>query len=118
MYWYEWGPDVPDPSSIFEPHFAEYPHVYRDEELMALLDRARAATNRDERLQLYGEVDRLVVAEHAAIVPLAYPRGGLVRRRWVSGVWMNGPWRSCLDEAVVDPELRRSAATRAADPPA
>ena len=118
MYWWAWTPDVPDPSSVFEPHFAEYPHIYRDDKLMALLERARATTDRDERLRLYGEVDRLVVAEHAAIVPLSYPGGMLVRRRWVSGVWKNEYFHSCLDEAVVDAELRRSTPTRGADPPA
>jgi oligopeptide transport system substrate-binding protein len=112
MYWWGWVPDVPDPSSVFEPQFAEYPQVYRDDELMALLERARAATDRDERLRLYGKVDRLVVAEHASIVPVHYPGGKLVRRRWVSGVWRSAYFWSCLDEAVVDAELRRSAATQ------
>jgi ABC-type transport system substrate-binding protein/class 3 adenylate cyclase len=120
LYWWAWVPDVPDPSSVFEPQFAEYPHVYRDDDLMALLERARGTTDRNERLRLYGEVDRLVVAEHAALVPLNYLGGKLVRRRWVSGVWQNAYFYSCLDEAVVDAELRdelrRSAPTRGAAP--
>ena len=117
MYSWGWTPDVPDPSSVFDPHFAEYPDIYRDDDLVALLERARATTNRDERLRLYGEVDRLVVAEHAAIVPLSYPGEWLMRREWVLGVWANEYFIGCLDEAVVDVELRRSASTRAADPP-
>jgi len=106
MYLYAWTPDVPDPSSVFEPHFTEYPDIYRDDALMSLLQRAGAETDRDERLRLYGDVDRLVVAEHVAMVPLAYRRTQLVRRGWVSGVWTNPYFCSALDEAVVDADER------------
>lgn len=106
MSWMGWIPDIPDPNSMFEPQFAEFPQLYRNDELMELLEQAHATTDRDERLRLYGEVDRLVVAEHAAVAPLIYPTDLLTRRPWVSGVWDNGHDMSSLDEAVVDVELR------------
>jgi len=106
MYWYAWVPDVPDPISVFEAHFSEFAHVYRDDELLALLARAQRTTNRDERLGLCGDLDRLIVAEHAAIVPLSYSRTEVVRRPWVTGVGHSPYQAGHLDEAFIDAELR------------
>jgi ABC-type transport system substrate-binding protein len=80
--------------------------VYRDEQIETLLDRARSVRDQAERLRLYHEIDRLWVAEQAAILPVFYGRTLLARRPWVRGVSsspMSGPR---LDLAVVN---RRSS---------
>ena len=45
-------------------------------ELVDLLNQARASRNQDERLELYGRVDRLLVAEWVILMPVAYLRTG------------------------------------------
>ena len=52
-------------------------------------------------MRLYHDVDRLWVAEHAAILPLFYNRRMLVRRPWVEGLWANPLTQAQLDRAVV-----------------
>jgi ABC-type transport system substrate-binding protein len=122
MFMFAWTPDVPDPASVFDSQFSEYPFVYRDESLLELLARARGETDRDERLRLYREIDRLIVAEHASIVPVSYRRAMWHRRPWVSKLRANGYYLPTLDGVTVDAELRdelrRSAPTRGAGPPA
>jgi hypothetical protein len=99
-------PDVPDPSAVFDPTFVQYSRVYRDDALVELVVRARTETDRNERLRLYREIDRIVVAEHASIVPVSYRRTVTLRRSWVSGYWADGYFDSALDEVVVDAKLR------------
>ncbi len=101
-FWFAgWTADYPDPDGFFRGLFEiEWP-FYRDEELRELLQRARFLTDRDERMRLYHEVDRLWVAEHAAILPVAYPRMMLLRRPWIEGLWANPLSRPQLDQVEV-----------------
>jgi hypothetical protein len=41
------------------------------------------------------------VGEHAAILPIAYPRSTLLRRPWVGGLWASPLSRAHLDTVVV-----------------
>ncbi|MDQ3889059.1 MAG: ABC transporter substrate-binding protein [Actinomycetota bacterium] len=96
-----WTADYPDPDGFFRGFFEiEWP-FYRDGELRELLQRARFLTDRDERMRLYHEVDRVWVAEHAAILPVAYPRMMLLRRPWIEGLWANPLSRPQLDQVEV-----------------
>jgi ABC-type transport system substrate-binding protein len=77
--------------------------VFRSEEMVGLIARARSTRDEDERLRLYRELDRLVVAEHAALVPIAYSHTLLLHRPWVEGV-LESPLvylLSTADQAVV-----------------
>jgi peptide/nickel transport system substrate-binding protein/oligopeptide transport system substrate-binding protein len=96
-----WTADYPDPDGFFRGLFEGESTFYLDEELVSLVQEARSVRNQDERMRLYHEVDRLWVAEHAAILPLAYGRTLLVRRPWVEGLWANPLARLHLDEVVV-----------------
>jgi ABC-type oligopeptide transport system substrate-binding subunit len=78
----------------------------RDDEIDRLLHDARSIRNRDERLRLYREADRLLVAERAALVPLAYGRGSIHVRPWIQGFWTNAVAGATLADLVVRPELR------------
>jgi ABC-type oligopeptide transport system substrate-binding subunit len=48
-----------------------------------LLERARRATDQDERLALYRQADR-ILAEEAVIVPLIYSQQHMMVKPWVS----------------------------------
>ena len=82
-----WTADFPDPDGFFRGLFVrdEGPfHV--DDEIEELLLRARSLQDQGERMRLYHELDRLWVAERAAILPLSYGRVMLLTRPWVRGL--------------------------------
>jgi hypothetical protein len=49
------------------------------------------------------------VGEHAAILPIGYPRSILLRRPWIEGLWASPLSRAHLDTVVV---RERSEAAR------
>ncbi|MEK6275755.1 MAG: ABC transporter substrate-binding protein [Actinomycetota bacterium] len=97
-----WVADFPDPEGVFPPLLAVFPFL-RDEEITALLDQARALRDQDERMRLFREVDRLLVAERCALLPTTYRAVVLLRRPWVHGLRSTpvlGP-STPLDQVVV-----------------
>ena len=97
-----WTADYPDPDGFFRGLFyaTGWP-FYHDDEIDGLIAEARSLRDQAERMRLYHEVDRLWVAEHAAILPLFYGRTMLVRRPWVDGLWANPLSKAQLDQVVV-----------------
>jgi ABC-type transport system substrate-binding protein/class 3 adenylate cyclase len=97
-----WTADYPDPDGFFRGLFGAtgWP-FYTDDDITDLLARARSLRDQGERMRLYHELDRLWVAEHAAILPLFYGRTMLVRRPWVDGLWANPLTKLQLDQVVV-----------------
>ncbi|MBW3593703.1 MAG: ABC transporter substrate-binding protein, partial [Actinobacteria bacterium] len=108
-----WTADYPDPDGFFRGLFRLAWPFHRDEDLDELLDRARFLTEPGERMRLYHEIDRLWVAERAAILPLAYPRVMLLRRPWVTGLSANPLSRALLDQVVLEREPAVVGALRA-----
>jgi ABC-type transport system substrate-binding protein/class 3 adenylate cyclase len=96
-----WTADYPDPDGFFRGFFEVAWPFYRDRDLDELLARARSLTDQAERMRLYHEVDRLWVAERAAILPVLYPRRMLLRRPSVHGLWANPLKPAQLDEVTV-----------------
>ncbi|HSK15628.1 MAG TPA: ABC transporter substrate-binding protein [Gaiellaceae bacterium] len=96
-----WTADYPDPDGFFRGLLTSHGPFYRDDEILELLEQGRSAQDQGERMRAYHEVDRLWVAEHAAILPLAYPRSALLRRPWVEGLWASPLSRAHLDAVVV-----------------
>ena len=100
-----WLADYPDPDGFFRGLLTDPCDPLVDtgmtRELVDLLDQARASRDQDERLALYGRVDRLLVAEWVAVVPLAYLRTVLLRRPWVHGLWANSLTSFRLDGVMV-----------------
>ena len=73
--WYSgWHADYPDPDGFYLGFLELDLPLYRDDETNAILARARASRDRDERLRLYREFERLWIGERAALVPLSYAR--------------------------------------------
>ncbi len=108
-----WFADFPDPEGVFRGLIGDPKDPWlNDPEVQALLERARASRDRDERLRLYAELDRRLVADEATMVPVAYSRAAILRRPWVHGVWANALTPLHLDGAVV--ERTRDPAARGA----
>ena len=103
-----WLADYPDPDGFFRGLLTDPCDPLVDaemtRELVDLMNQARASRDQDERLALYGRVDRLLVAEWVAVVPLAYSRTALLRRPWVHGLWANALTPFRLDGVIVDRE--------------
>ncbi len=101
-----WLADYPDPDGFFRGLMNDpsdpIAGVEETEQAVAILGRARASHDQDERLRLYREVDRLLVAEWVAVVPLAYLRTTLLHRSWVHGLWANSLTSFRLDGVMVD----------------
>jgi ABC-type transport system substrate-binding protein/class 3 adenylate cyclase len=86
-----WSADVPDPAGFLAATLKSgsgpTAALYRDDEVVALVDRALDATDREERLRLMQELERIWISERVAVVPLGYQNTGVLRRPWVEGFW-------------------------------
>jgi ABC-type transport system substrate-binding protein len=96
-----WLPDYPDPDGMIGPFIASIRGLHHDRGVDQLLERARSVPHRDERLELYREVERTWLGEQVALVPVTYGRQLTVRRRGIDGLWANPFTVATLDEAVV-----------------
>jgi ABC-type transport system substrate-binding protein/class 3 adenylate cyclase len=98
-----WKADYPDPDGFFRGLLTSDLPFYVDDDIEELLERGRSLGNKDERMRLYHELDRLWVTEHAAILPLSYGRSVAVRRPWIEGFWANPLSKASIDQVVVKP---------------
>jgi ABC-type transport system substrate-binding protein/class 3 adenylate cyclase len=101
MWWSGWVADFPDPDGFFRGLLRQEWPLYRDDDILELLDQGRSLRDQGERMRAYHEVDRLWVSERAAILPLAYPRSVLLRRPWIDGLWASPLSRAHLDTVVI-----------------
>ncbi len=97
-----WHADYPDPDGFYLGFLELDLPLYRDEETDAVLARARASRDRDERLRLYREFERLWIGQRVAIVPLSYARQLLLRRPEVTCLRLNPMRVFHLEQVVVD----------------
>jgi ABC-type transport system substrate-binding protein/class 3 adenylate cyclase len=114
LWCWGWVADFPDPDAMLRVFLADSP-ILDDPEISALLERAASLRNQDERLQAYREIDRLLVAERVALVPLHYDRMLLASRPWIAGLHSLPllPHGGPLDWLEVD-EARRARRSREA----
>jgi ABC-type oligopeptide transport system substrate-binding subunit len=96
-----WTVDYPDPDGFYRGFLRQPLDLYCDEEIEELVAEARSLRDPSERMRLYHEIDRLFVAERAAILPITYGRAMLVRRPWVECLWANPMSGAHLDQVVV-----------------
>ncbi len=83
-----WLADYPDPDSMLRVLFHSSeginPPRWHHERFDALVEEAARITNQQERLDLYREADRILIAEEAVIMPLGYVQGRYLVKPWVS----------------------------------
>jgi ABC-type transport system substrate-binding protein/class 3 adenylate cyclase len=109
MWWTGWTADYPDPDGFFRGllMLGQWP-FYRDDDILELLEHGRSLRDQGERMRVYHEVDQRWVGEHAAVLPIAYPRSILLRRPWVKGLWASPLSRAHLDTVVVGERTERT----------
>jgi len=97
-----WTVDYPDPDGFFRGFLRQDQwDFYRDDEIVERIERARSLRDQGERMRAYHEIDRLMVTERAAILPVAYKRMMLLRRPWVEDVQTNPMSGAYFDQVVV-----------------
>jgi ABC-type oligopeptide transport system substrate-binding subunit/DNA-binding SARP family transcriptional activator len=101
MFIFGWWADYPDPADFLADSFIRRHTGWRNEGYDRLLAEAKGRLNRAERIELYREADRILIAE-APIVPLLYPRYHLLVKPWVTkypvspmGIWF---WKDVILE--------------------
>jgi oligopeptide transport system substrate-binding protein len=95
-----WVSDYPDPDGMLGTFLASQ-SITPDDELSRLLEQARSLRARDERLELYREVDRRLVAETVRVVPTMYDSWFVIHRPHVEGIWTHAMGIGPLDEVIV-----------------
>ena len=86
MWFAGWHADYPDPDGFYLGLLELGLPLYRDEETDSVLASARASRDRDERLRLYREFERIWIGQRAALVPISYARQLVLRRPNVQGL--------------------------------
>jgi oligopeptide transport system substrate-binding protein len=94
-----WAADYPDPDGMIGSFLATHGSSYPGLEPLAA--RARSTRSRDDRLRLYRELDRELVAERVGLVPMFYDAWFLTHRPWLEGVWATPTQLGSLEEVVV-----------------
>jgi len=72
---------------------------FHNETFDRLVEQARSLTDQRQRMQLYHKADELLVAEEAAIIPLAYTRTITLVQPWIKG-WQH--WGVSAADLIVD----------------
>ena len=67
----------------------------------ALVARARPLQDRDARLDLFRQADRVLVAEQTWVVPVLYDAFSMLHRPNVEGLWAHAMGPAPLDEVIV-----------------
>jgi oligopeptide transport system substrate-binding protein len=83
-----WGAGYPDPDNFLRVVFhstegSNYPR-WRNAHFDALVEEATWVTDQAERMELYRQADRMLVAEEAVILPLSYGCGRMLVKPWVT----------------------------------
>jgi ABC-type transport system substrate-binding protein/class 3 adenylate cyclase len=108
VHLWSWGfnADYPDPDGhigTLVDWFRSWGVAGPRAELEGLVDRARSLRSGDERLALYREADRQLVAEQVLVVPSTYESASLAYRPWIEGPWTSPLTISPLSDLVVQP---------------
>jgi ABC-type transport system substrate-binding protein/class 3 adenylate cyclase len=98
-----WWADYPDPDGFFRGLIRTDRGFYRDDEIVEMIDEARSLRDQGARMRLYNAIDRALIADRCAILPLFYSRGLIVRRPWVENVWASPMSGAHFDQAQLGP---------------
>jgi ABC-type transport system substrate-binding protein/class 3 adenylate cyclase len=101
LWYWPFFADYPDPDGMLTRLLHVYPSLYSDTEIEDSLRRARAMPDRDMRIQLYRDAERLWIKDRAALVPVSYLRHRILRRPWVEGFWTSSILPATFEHVVV-----------------
>ena len=82
-----WSADYPDPDNMLRVtfHSSEGLNIPRwhNPQFDTLVESAKTITDHANRMQLYSQADRILVAEQAVIMPLGYSSGWMLAKSWI-----------------------------------
>jgi ABC-type oligopeptide transport system substrate-binding subunit len=82
-----WSADYPDPDNMLRVtfHSSEGLNVPRwsNSQFDTLVESAKRITDHTNRMHLYSQADRILVAEQAVIMPLGYSSGWMLAKPWI-----------------------------------
>jgi ABC-type transport system substrate-binding protein len=108
LFEWAWDADYPDPDGMLGALLDVQP-VTRDAETERLVARARSLRARDERIALYREADRRLVADQVRIVPVDYSFRHVFHRPWLEGCWASPVAVSPLNDILARGRLPAGA---------
>lgn len=101
LFAWGWVADYPDPDNFLRVALAT-PGQWRDPAYEGLVEKARRLTDQQQRMQLYGQADRILV-EEAAVVPLLYARNTLLIKPWIRKFPMSARGGWFWKDVVIEP---------------
>jgi ABC-type oligopeptide transport system substrate-binding subunit len=96
-----WSADYPDPDSFLRTAISNYRRGWAGQPHEQLLQSARRMTDQVERLQLYRQVDRMVVGE-ALVMPWAYSNAHFLVKPWVKRCPLSNVAPPFFKEVVIE----------------
>jgi ABC-type oligopeptide transport system substrate-binding subunit len=83
-----WSADYPDPDVMLRVTFHSDEGLniprWHNSRFDTLVETAKRITDQGNRMELYREADRILVAEETVIMPLGYANGWMLVKPWVS----------------------------------
>jgi ABC-type oligopeptide transport system substrate-binding subunit/class 3 adenylate cyclase len=97
-----WIPDYPDPNTFLRVALFRFTSLWHNEGYDDLVERAARSADQAERMELYGQADRMLV-EEAIVLPLGQNRRQLLIKPWVSRYPLSPFRRSFWKDVVIEP---------------
>ena len=94
-----WVADYPDPDNFLRVWLQQQQIDWRNETYARLVEKARRVMDQGERMELYGQADRILVKE-AVIMPLVYRRWHMMVKPWVSKI---PTWVIKWKDVIIEP---------------
>jgi ABC-type oligopeptide transport system substrate-binding subunit len=96
-----WVADYPDPDSFLRV-VPQLHTAWRSQRYLSLVDRARQATDQEQRMTLYAEVERLL-AQEVPLLPVAYEREHVLIKPWVKKHPMSAQGDLFWQDVIIEP---------------
>jgi len=94
-----WVADYPDPDNFLRVWLQQQQIDWRNETYARLVEKARRVMDQGERMELYGQADRILVKE-AVIMPLVYRRWHMMVKPWVNKI---PTWVIKWKDVIIEP---------------
>jgi oligopeptide transport system substrate-binding protein len=97
-----WIADYPDPDNFLRNYLEQRTYKWQNENYDILLVHAKRSSNQEERLKLYGQLERLLVKE-APMMPHLYLWKHYLVQPWVKGFYESNPDLTLMKDVYIEP---------------
>lgn len=105
VFMYGWVADTGDPDNYLEPLFVPGNLTnftgYENEKMLELMKRAREIVNPEKRIEIYKEIQNIII-EDTPWIFLYHPEQGFIARDGVLGVKLSSLGKIKYDEIIID----------------